>query len=211
MTAQALSQRLGNKRTVAFLKSCYTRIFQKRIGPLTTSLGHKGILSRFGKVLIEDSTSCELHEKLEGAYKGSGGSASKAGYKIHTLWNGTTSDVHSLRITPGNVPDQAEADYIVSELEKGDLTIRDLGYYSVPVFGDIHEKGAYFLSRFKFAVKVYNMDGTPIENLPKHIEKALGDRPIVELQVRIGAKDKFPVRLIGVFSDFRHLGHRAWV
>lgn len=196
MTSQALSYRLNLPSTVRFLKSIYTEILAHKSLQIRSSLQQKGILGRFKNVYLEDSTSCTLHEKVSDPFKGSGGGASKAGYKIHTIWNAAKNCIEQLLITPGNKTDQSQAFGIISRLKIGDLVLRDLGYFSLLCFRKIEEKGAYFLSRLKSGVKVYTLDGMLINDLAKYIEGNILDSNVMEIEVLLGAKEKLRVRLV---------------
>lgn len=144
ITPQALAQRLQSVCAVKFLKRCYSFVLEKRLKVHIDACTTKGILGRFSGVLIEDSTSCVLHQKVKEFFRGVGGGASKAGYKIHLLWDCVKSDVQSLILTGSSVTDQSMASNVLRSLKRGTLIIRDLGYFSIPIFAQIHEKGSFF-------------------------------------------------------------------
>ena len=196
MTAQALSQRLGNASTVRFLKSAYSEVIKNRLSRINFQVEFQGILARFNNVYLEDSTSCQLHEKVAGEFKGSGGGGSTAGYKIHTIWNASKNCVEHFLVTPSSVSDQSQAFNIIDHLNPEDLVLRDLGYFSIPCFKQIADARAYFLSRLKAGVKVYTLKGILIEDLGRYVEEQLGNKAVMEFEVLIGMKEKFPVRLI---------------
>ena len=196
MTPQALSQRFGNSSTVKFLRLVFAEIFKKRLLRIDFQVQARGILGRFRNVYLEDSTSCQLHERVAGDFKGCGGGGSAAGFKIHTIWDAVKNCVKDLRISPSNASDQSQAYNIINYLKQGDLVLRDLGYFTISCFAEIASKGAYFLSRLRFAVKVYTPEGVLIEDIGRHVEQQLGDKAVMELDVLIGAKEQFPVRLV---------------
>ena len=196
VTSQALSLRLGSKHTVRFLRRCYAYIISKKTRSSRDSIEKAGLFSKFTNILIEDSSYCKLHEKVANSYKGYGGSASDSAYKIHTTWNATTQEIRRLDVTAGNVTDQSHGFEILKDLKAGDLVIRDLGYFSIPCFKSIQDENAYFLSRLKVGVKIYTTDGEEIKDLPKYLDKKRGSSPMVEVNILIGANQKFPVRLI---------------
>lgn len=197
MTAQALSLRLDKPTTVRFLKLAYSRVLALKFPFLQLSLKQEGLLGKFSNIYLEDSTSCSLHERVAGSFKSSGGGdSSKAGYKIHTIWNATRSCIHKLTVTPGNHVDQAQAFDIVPDLKQGDLVIRDLGYFSTTCFEAIGKAGAFFLSRLKAKLNVYTSEGEKIEDLPGYIDRHIGDSLMFELNIRLGSVVKLPVRLV---------------
>lgn len=196
ITAQALALRLQNAYAVRFLKRCYSRVLANRLQGTAEYCEQKGILSRFTNVYIEDSSYSNLHKKTKEMFKGVGGCAGKAGYKIHLIWNLTISNIHSLLVSGGCVTDQSQAGNIVSSLQFGDLVVRDLGYFSIPVFRAIQEKEAYFVSRMKRGVAIYTLDGEPIGNIGKFLDKHLKNTSTAEIEVLIGKVEKLKVRLI---------------
>ncbi|MEA1878423.1 MAG: IS4 family transposase [Bacteroidota bacterium] len=195
ITAQALCSRLGSIYAVRLLRRCYSHILSLKTELSRDKLEEAGLLGKFENILIEDSTYCTLNEHVSESFKGVGGSASKSGYKIHTIWNAITSKFLSLDITPGNVTDQSRCNHILSMLKPVDLVLRDLGYFSISCFKEIANKKAFFLSRFKIGVRVYTLDGKLIEDLPGYLDEKIGDSNMVETDVLIGAKYKFRVRL----------------
>ncbi|MBN4066570.1 IS4 family transposase [Simkania negevensis] len=196
MTPQALSLRFSNPNTVRFLKKALSYLIENKTDLLREKLEVDGILSQFTDILTEDSTTCSLHEKVTNDYKGAGGSASTAAYKIHTIWSAKNLEFKSLNISPGNIPDQKVCENILGHLNFGDLVLRDLGYFSIPCFKKIEEQNAYFLSRFKGGVGVYTLDNEEIKDLGKYLDQKAKENRVVEVYVLIGAQDKFPVRLI---------------
>ncbi|MFT4553402.1 MAG: hypothetical protein ACI9S8_002040 [Chlamydiales bacterium] len=133
ISSQALSKYLNRNFTVRYLRRCYGHLLQNWTSDSMDKLKQKGLLKGFKKVFIEDSTSCELHEQLAEAFKGSGGCASKAGYKIHLTWEAISGHIEDLKITAGSVPDQAMASQILNRIGQGDLIIRDLAYFILPI------------------------------------------------------------------------------
>ena len=54
--------------------------------------------------------------------------------------------------------DQKDAGETASNVEKGDLIIRDLGYFSTPVLKSFIESGAFFLSKLNSGTNVYDAE-----------------------------------------------------
>lgn len=208
ITPQGLSERLGKKSTLRFLRRCYSALLRDCTGSRIDKIKNKGLLCEFHRVFIEDSTSCQLHQSLATSYKGTGGSAYKAGYKVHLTWEALTGSIHRLETTASSVPDQSTAGNILPTLKKGDLVIRDLAYFALPIFNEISERKAFFLSRMQQGVKIYTVDGRAIEDMSAHIDKHYPNANIVELNVLIGSAQKLPVRLIAYRCSSRVLAER---
>jgi hypothetical protein len=101
-----------------------------------------------------------------------------------------------LSVTSGNRNDRTDATESSSRVEKGDLIIRDLGYFSTRVFEQFIEKEAFFLSRLDASTNVYKLSGEQVSF--KDIYKSMRTNGLVEkeLSVFIGKTTKVPVRLI---------------
>ena len=71
LTPQALHQRLNSPQAVAYMQEVFQLALRAQLAPLYAQLT-PGLLASFGRVFLEDSTQCRLHEKLADAFKGSG-------------------------------------------------------------------------------------------------------------------------------------------
>ena len=104
------------------LKNCYAVIF-----------------NQFTSVKLEDSSQIKLHEKVEqSSMKGSGGSASAAAMKLNTVYNITEHTISHFDIASGATPDQALSKGVRKLIKKGELWIRDLGYFNILDMQVIH-------------------------------------------------------------------------
>ncbi|MFH1321790.1 MAG: transposase [Bacteroidota bacterium] len=84
--------------------------------------------------------------------------------------------------------------YILQIAKKGDLVIRDLGYFVLNVFKEMAQTGIFFLSRLKYGVTIIDsVTGQPINLL-----EALKNKQSIDMQVYIGAKEKIAIRLVVV-------------
>jgi len=196
MTPQALSERLDSLKTVRFLKEIYSSLIASKFTSDDFGVKEKGVLGRFQNVYIEDSSSCKINEKVAGSFKASGGSGSKAGFKIHTIFNAKSNNISNLKITASNVPDASEAKNILKYIKKGDLILRDLGYFKKECFNEIEKKGAYYLSRLKSGVNIYSLEGGLIEDLGRYVEECIGNSNLLEVEVLLGKKEPLKVRLV---------------
>ncbi len=154
ISAQALNQRMNSEKAVLFMKEVFETVYKKHLSPVIDKISIS-TLDSFNRVFLQDSTQMELNEQLAGEFKGSGGSASKAAMKIDLVYEVKRSILEKMIISEGTIPDQKRADIIMDFIQKGDLFIRDLGYFVIDVFRNIAEKGAYYLSRYKHGTKIY--------------------------------------------------------
>src|SRR5262249_6727755 len=143
-------------------------------------------LSGFNRILIEDSTRAELHEKLSPYFKGSGGVASKASVKIDYIFDYLSEEIVDIDFCSGSKPDQSLASRIITILEEGDLVLRDLGYFIIKNLLEIEQRGAYYISRWKVNEDVYeSKEATKPLNLAKFLDKHMREG-ILDIEVFVG-------------------------
>jgi hypothetical protein len=136
---------------------------------------------------------------LEGKYKSCGGDVhrrSKAGISIQYEYDLQSGSITDLNITSGNRNDRTDSGETSGNMEKDDLIIRDLGYFSTPVFEKCVEKEAFFLSPLDCSTNVYEAAERPVSF--KQIYTSMQKSGIIEkeIPVYIGKKTRLPVRLI---------------
>jgi hypothetical protein len=196
MSPQALSERINSKGAVDYLKEVLRfaveenlRMSWERISPQ--------LLAPFKRVFLEDSTGMSLHEKLAGKFKGTGGNASKAALKINFIFDLKRHAIHELSATGGNVPDQSRAAHVVEQLEKGDLVIRDLGYFSIKSLVAIDTMEAFYLSRLLKGVGIYLCPGpsSAAINIVEYLNKEFAHQDMMDLDIHMG-QEKHPCRLV---------------
>jgi hypothetical protein len=180
LSAQALHQRMNSKHAVAFMERVFTVVYEKHLAPMLNNIS-QSLFESFNRVFLQDSTQIELHEHLAEDFKGSGGGASKSAMKIDLVYELKQSIMEKLTISGGTIPDQSRAAMAIDIVKKGDLIIRDLGYFALDVFGEIARKGAYYLSRYKHQTTIYLSSDAkakpvnPLELILKNIKDNIAD------------------------------------
>ena len=207
LSAPALAQRINTKSAVEFMKACFGKVLKEIVKKDFDNLSDLQNLSDFNRVLIEDSTKAELHEKLSPHFKGSGGAASKSSVKIDYIFDYLSEAVVDVDFFSGSVPDQSLASRLIPILEKDDLVIRDLGYYALDRLKEIEVKGAYHISRLKIDVAVYkSKEATTPMDLAKFLDKIIS-QGVIDVEVFIG-KEKHPMRLVACLMSEEALNKR---
>lgn len=196
MSPQAFSERLNSENAVKYLKEVLCLSLQANLRLAKEKLPHD-LLTPFNRVFLEDSTVICLNEKLADRFKGSGGSASKAALKINFIYDCKGDAIHELSVSGGAIPDQSRAGNIVDLLQKADLVIRDLGYFSKQSLADIAAKEAFFLNRLLKGVGVYLSPclSAPAIDLADYLDKEFAHQNTIDLDVYLG-QQKVPCRLI---------------
>lgn len=200
LSAPALAQRMNSKNAKAFMKACFERVLKEVVKCEFFDVTDLSYLSGFNRILIQDSTVMELHEKLSPHFQGVGGSASKSSVKVDYIFDYLSEKLVDIDFFSGNQPDQSLAKRLIPMLEMGDLVIRDLGYYSLEQIKEIEQSESYYISRFKVDVNVYeSKDAKKPLDLAKFIEKNIY-QGMLDIQVFIG-KEKHPTRLVACLMD----------
>src|SRR5207248_8291456 len=89
--------------------------------------------------------------------------------------------------------DQAASGDILPALQAGDLVLRDLGYFSSHVLGEMSEAGAFFLSRLRYGVSLHD----PSSGRPLALLRLLRPGRSLDLSVALGP-DRLPVRVLAL-------------
>ena len=154
-------------------------------------------IKMFKNVIVEDSTHIKLADKLHAEYPGNGywdKKSKKAILKVQAAYSITRRNFLLLDITSFRENDQGYSSKIVQIAKRGDLIIRDLGYFVLKVFQKLNNEGVYFISRLKKKVNVFSRKEETIIDLAKMLKK----RGKLDIEVFIGKEEKLPVRLIAL-------------
>ena len=192
MSKQSLDERY-HTFSVKFMRACLERIW----GIFTSGFeGIVGLQSKFTAVKVTDSTSFQLPAELASFYVSNGGATSGASVKIHQSYELLKGQIVDFHITDGKAND------VNYWLEGGlkvfpqELHLTDLGYYHLGHLGQIAQKGAYFISRYKTGTNLYVKDqaGKLVElDLAALVDGVSGCMELEE--VYAGKEYKLPVRL----------------
>jgi len=183
-------------QATAFMFKCLCFVLQQkfsRLGQIDTKL-----LRPFGRVLIVDSSSWEVSEKLRAVLPGSGGGASEAGCKLQAIYDYKRGELQFVEVTEGTDPDNRYTNKLPAMLNKGDLILFDQGYFKLSMLEALVAKGVFFLTRFLVRTVVIDpVTGARID-LSMHLSKMDGDA--CEMDVLIGGNKvpQVPVRLIAL-------------
>jgi hypothetical protein len=198
MQPQSLWERINSQASVEFLRGIYEKVSSHCFQILENAIPLPEVLKNtFTSIIIEDSTCISLNEKLSSSFRGTGGSASKAGLKLHTIFNPINGECKILDVYEAVKTDNSISDKILEGLQAFSLIIRDLGFFNQTVFRKIEEKEAFFISRLSPSVNVYlNKDDKDAIDLPELMSKSFKHLNKIEIMVYLGNKERLPVRLI---------------
>ena len=200
VSKQALWKKM-NQRQIVFLKKTLSYIMKEKLeARKNESIG------RFNNIIMEDSTSIKLNPQLSKTYPGNRyGSAingvkkveEAAILKIQTAYNITKRKFLRFETTSFRVNDQEYSGKILEIAKRGDLIIRDLGYFSCGIFKKLTEKGIFYISRLRKRVSIYQGKEEQVIDLAKMLRK----RGTLDIEVIAGAKEQLPARLIALPVD----------
>lgn len=166
----------------AFLLKCLHFVLNQKVsglGVIDTTL-----LRPFRRVLVVDSSSWDVNERLRTVLPGSGGGASAANCKLQTAYEYKRGVLDFFEVTAGTVPDNGYTAHLPGFLGKNDLLLIDQGYFKLQTLGEIAAKGAFFLTRFP--VRTVGQEAqtqTPIE-LATYLSQVAGST--CDLEVLMG-------------------------
>jgi hypothetical protein len=191
---QSLDERF-NAGSVAFVKAVLSEVICGQFAHLYSS----ELLPDFARIRIKDSTKFMVPPALEAHYGSCGGdihSRSRAGISIQYEYDLKSGKVTDLSITSGDRNDRTDAGETTENMEKDDLIIRDLGYFSTPVLKSCMEKKAFFLSRIDSSTNVYDHAGNQISFTAVYRRMQNMGKIEEEMSVHVGKQTRLPVRLI---------------
>jgi hypothetical protein len=171
--AQGILKHALLQRTV---KNCFNRV---------------ELFEKFGKVLLQDSTTLRLPKVLAWLFPGNHSRGEqKAVARIQSIIDIKSMNFLDFVLGAFTQNDQSASKTILNWVKKGDLVIRDLGYFATDTFKKLMEKEVHFLSRLKYGVGIYDEQGNCIAL------KKLLKRKFVDRWVWIGSAKKIRVRLV---------------
>jgi hypothetical protein len=192
VSKQSVWERI-NQNAVCFLQQILGLMLAERITHRSFALPNA--LRSFGRVLVQDSTVIKLVAKLAAIFPGSRNQrgAKQSQLKIQSIYDLLTQRFLCFGLSGFNRNDQAAARDVLPLLRKGDLVLRDLGYFVVETFARIAQAGAFFLSRLRLDLHLYD----PSTGQPINLLGQLRRYGQLDIPVLLG-RQKFPARLVAI-------------
>lgn len=191
ISGQAIWKRLKPEVNLV-LKELLNKSLQHQQGKLID----QGVYKAFKNVFVQDATHLSLPRCLAAIFPGShsryGASATA---KIQAVFNMKTGRFTDFLLQSFRDTDQKDSPRLLPKVQKGDLIIRDLGYFVLSVFEQIKDKGGFFLTRFRYGVTLIAEETEQPVDLVKLIRKQKGS---IDMNVKMGKKQKVACRLVGI-------------
>jgi transposase len=143
--------------------------------------------------LVQDSTTISLPDALGWCFAGNySRGKKKAVLKIQAIYDLLSNRFIHFEITPYTDNDQSKSNDILSIATKGDLVIRDLGYFVLKSFDGMRAQNISFISRLKFGVNIYPSTTSKKINLLQTI-RSTGS---FDQWVFLGSEQKVATRMV---------------
>jgi hypothetical protein len=187
VSKQSLFERL-NAGASAFAKQLLEHAMNKQI----TRVCDAGIFSWFNKVILQDSTTLSLPDKLAKHFPGTTSrGVCKAVARIGCIIEIKTMQFLHFTLSGFTRNDQSASMDVEQYAGKKDLVIRDLGYFTLSSLRALSDKKAFFLSRLRYGVNIYNEQGNELS-----LKKLFQTKGGIDQWVWIGEKQRLKVRLV---------------
>src|SRR5881227_13374 len=190
VTKQALFKRM-NEHTATFGRQLFEQVITLRL----KALKQTRLLKLFKRVLLADSTALSLPQALVKAFPGSVvHGVKKAVARLQCLLDLRAMQWLQLSLDAYADNDQGASGKVVPLLNKGDLLIRDLGYFVLGVLQQIMDRKALFISRLRYGLNWYDPKSGEQINWKDLLPPKR--RRVVDKRIVIGKEQQVPVRVI---------------
>ena len=152
ISGQAVWKRI-RPEMIELMKQLLKKSFKQKYDTLIDS----ALFQFFPNVYIQDATHFRLPRSLSSIFPGSYSKFGKnATAKIQAVFNIRRGVFSGFELASFRDNDQKDSNRITKSLKEKDLVIRDLGYFVLKVFSNIAKQKAFFLSRLRFGVIVFD-------------------------------------------------------
>lgn len=187
---QAISKKI-KAECLDFFKSILSLIIKSRL--IKDESETMFFLKKYKRVLVQDSTIIKLPFRLFDSFSGvKNAYASFCNARIQGVYNLVSGTFISFSIDPFYKNDLLTAPQL--EICKGDLTLRDRGYFSIDEIQRHIDAGADCIFRYK--TKTILID--PKSGVPIDLLKLLKRNKFTDMEVCLNNKEKTKVRLVAV-------------
>jgi len=195
VSKQAIDKKF-NDSTLLFIEKLFETFLSRQ---LSDEYLPSYLSDHFKSVKVMDSTEFKLPDHFAEDFPGYSACNALACAAIQLEYDVLNKKIHCLSLSSARESDKTVADQRMNCIEGGDLILRDLGYYSTDSYLKIEQRNAFYISRLKAQVSVYQKRADKyevlswsdiLENIKKNGSSSFDD------WVYIGKEQKHPVRLV---------------
>lgn len=195
ISKQAIDKRFNNN-TVLFIEKLFEALLNQQ--QLNTHISSH-LSAHFNSIKVMDSTEFKLPDCFAEAFPGYSACNALACAAIQLEYDVLSGEVHHFTLSNARQSDKTVADIRMDSIAGGDLILRDLGYYSVDSYLKIEQQKAFYVSRLKSQVGIYQQQSNSYRKLSwSEILEQVQDSKNGNFDqwVYIGNEQKHPVRMV---------------
>lgn len=186
VSKQALHQAMSNVFFLNFINQIFDQLMTKKLGVSSISSQFN-----FQRIIIQDSTVIKLPARLASIYSGvKNGYVQVVNARIQYAFDALSNYSVFFELNPYKINDTKAAASL--NIKKGDLILRDRGYFSLAEMKRILNNGADFIYRYKHGIIYYDAETGMRLNLMEvlHLQKT------TDIKVRVDGENGPIIRLL---------------
>lgn len=186
VSKQALHKAMNNECFFDFINEVLDKLFGRK-------LAISGILSKFGfqRIIIQDSTVIKLPGRLAPLYSGVKNSfVQVVNARIQYAFDVLTSHCVFFDLNPYTINDAKAAGNL--KVSKGDLILRDRGYFSLTEIKRLLHNEVDFIYRYKHGIIYYDAE----TGMRLNLARILYPHKVTDIKVRVDNKNGPVIRLL---------------
>lgn len=193
ISKQAVAKK-ATEQLVAFFSQLLATCMAKEVRPRDKH--DCAVFRNFPRVLVQDGTTIALPKGLTELYPGGKNNLGErvATLKIQTTMDLKTEEFLAVDLMPFSRNDQAAAGDILTVAKKGDLIIRDLGYWVLDVLAETLKQEIFVISRYRKETSLFDAN----TGKPFPLAKRLRKNGFVDKNLLVGATHKVPMRFVAI-------------
>ena len=188
---QSVDKRLDKGGAQLLLK-----VLEKAVA-LKTDMKEEGSLNAFSRVILQDSTCLALPKALREDFPGSANQAgATASMRIQACFEMKEGRFIDFKLGSFRDNDQGASREALTIARKGDLLLRDLGYFSLEAFREYIEKEVHLLTRLRLDTHLFDPKTKKRIDLLRILKSNRSS--IFDRDVLVGATSKLKMRLVAI-------------
>jgi len=195
VSKQAVDKRFNDK-ALLFIEKLFETLLNRQ--QLNTRISSH-LSAHFTSLKVMDSTEFKLPDYFAESFPGYSACNALACAAIQLEYDVLSGKVYYFSLGNARQSDKTVADNRMDSIAAGDLILRDLGYYSTDSYLKIEQRKAFYVSRLKFQVGIYQQQYGQYVKLSwsEILQQAQRSKSgCFDQWVYIGRDQKHPVRML---------------